>query len=91
MIETYNGYKNHETWAMALWLDNNEFIVDDILPSIFHQNKNNIYLAGEFLKNLIENEDSLVREVLEQDWNAIRQDVGSFWRVEWSELFGGLE
>lgn len=37
---THNGWKNYETWAVALWLDNDEGVHDYWLE-----------LAGEELKN----------------------------------------
>ena len=84
-----NGYKNRETYDMSLWLHNDEYINNELLPSIFRVNNNCIYQAGEYLRKQFENKESFLWELpISKD---IIEDVGSLWRVEWSELFEGLE
>lgn len=77
MTESYNGYKNRETWAMALWFHNDEYLNNEFLPETLAYHKGNKYSAGQALKDWFE----------DGDWEEARRDVGSIWRVEWHEMF----
>jgi hypothetical protein len=33
----YNGYANYETWAVALWLDNDEYTTNEWIPELVRE------------------------------------------------------
>src|SRR5689334_4441180 len=30
----YNGYTNYQTWLVALWIDNDEYLCNDLMPEM---------------------------------------------------------
>jgi len=93
-----NGYKNPETYHLALWLHNDDYLNNELLPSLLSQAEGNKLLAGEMLENCF-NEDadpayqhSFIADVKGKDFYwKVRNEVGSLWRVKWQELFNGTE
>lgn len=97
--ETYNGWTNRETWALNLWLSNDEWLY-----------RTAIERAGEAAQDYsdamerwrLEPTDSGLHERIgrkliefveaelpEWEWNEyalMREDVGSLWRVDLQEL-----
>jgi hypothetical protein len=54
---SYNGYENYQTWAVALWLDNDESTSDLISDIIKHTRSD--YDASDQLKDIIEDMNPL--------------------------------
>ena len=92
--QKYNGWTNRETWALALWIDNdyslqetaNEYARSEIQGHEEGEEINPYYL-GESLKNYIE-EDLLTFENVSQNKNLwiMLTDIGSLYRVNWKEI-----
>ena len=94
MEEEYNGWSNRETWAVNLWLDNDqglyEIARDYAKQEIDGHDKGeeiNPYYLGESLRNYIE-EDLLTFENVSQNKNLwiMLTDIGSLYRVNWREI-----
>ena len=96
MCEEFNGWSNRETWAMALWIDNDyslyttatEYARGEIEGHDQGEEINPYYL-GESLKNYIE-EDLLTFDNVSsnKDLWLMLTDVGSLYRVNWREIAG---
>jgi hypothetical protein len=84
MEQDYNGWKNRETWATALHIDNDEGLLAPILEVVpLHDN----------LTDLADEIEAFIGEVLEWDnvstnRNAFLMltDIGSLYRVDWREI-----
>ena len=57
---SYNGYENYQTWAVALWLDNDESTSDLISDIIKHARSD--YDAANQLKDIIEDMNPLANQ-----------------------------
>lgn len=74
----YNGWKNYETWCVALWIDNEELSYntarsqakyfqsiakkDNNVPEIWTEEQAAKYRLSEWLRDYIENNSPLVDE-----------------------------
>lgn len=86
LTERHNGWTNRETWAVALWIDNDEAwqkATCDLARTM-----TTVQLADAIKEDL----EQLAHNLLEQPdlvTHAARlmlHDVGSMWRVNWLEL-----
>jgi len=88
--ETYNGWTNRETWALHLWLTNEEPWYRMI------QRWGNMYLPedkdeiGVYEADKIKGEvEEWYNDILERGGEGainVAADIGSIWRVDWQEL-----
>ena len=49
----YNGWKNYETWCIALWLGNEQGSESD-MQSLTHDNLESAYDLGKAIKDYVE-------------------------------------
>lgn len=84
-----NGYKNPETYHLALWLHNDEYLNNELLPTLLSRAEGNKLIAGEMLEDCFKQDDhSFIADLKGKDFYwKVRNDVGSLWRVQWQELF----
>ena len=81
---TYNGWTNRETWAVALWLNNDE--------GMYSEARDLVGNAPDNMREQAEAIENLVDEYLDADvmpWEgqkSMRDDIGSLWRVDWYEV-----
>lgn len=87
--ERYNGWTNRETWAVSLYLGNDQGWQEDCLTlarEVAHED-NPAYLAGELVREYV---DELAYSVSEGDASRDTRmailDMGSLWRVDWREV-----
>jgi hypothetical protein len=90
----YNGYSNRETWALELWLSNDEGFYREIREEIIPQLRKRYddedlpYRLADRLKDWVENE---LKEFAEESKSGSQirimfDDIGSLWRIDWQEI-----
>jgi hypothetical protein len=86
--EEYQGWKNRETWAMALWLDNEQGLYNQSREVTREAIKNggNLYDAEKAIKEWIEELEADACEAPQKELCKMFQDIGSLWRIDWSEV-----
>ena len=94
MCEDYNGWKNRETWATALHIDNDQVLQEIALDYARqeidgHDEDENInpYHLGQTFNEWIEH-DLLTLENIKGNeglWLMLT-DIGSLYRVDWREI-----
>jgi hypothetical protein len=83
MCEEYNGWTNRETWAVALWIDNEQRLQAKALE-LAKENQGQRELADAI--------ESWLDGYFDQNWvqaRTMREDIGSLYRVNWWELAEG--
>lgn len=92
MTEEYQGWKNRETWAMALWLDNDQGLYEESrqIVRVAVEERNMLYDGADKLKDWVE---ELAADACEceggkrsEELCNMFQDIGSLWRVDWEEV-----
>lgn len=97
MSENYNGWKNTETWALALNIDSDEGLHDMFTELVRDMDGEPAWMIQDAIKLRVES--LLIRSAYEDEYGdtqpaaltAMAEDVGSLWRVEWSEIRESLE
>jgi hypothetical protein len=98
MCEKYNGWSNRETWAVALHVNNDQGWQESVL-GVVREHKDAAmggdlepWQAGELIRENVEEALAFPSEtVFDPQWFAatmvpIIHDIGSLWRVDWTEL-----
>jgi hypothetical protein len=93
MCEQYNGWTNRETWAVKLWLDNEEGLQEEAL-CLAKNSTEGEYPTRELADSLEDFVTSLLD--MEEVFNAdpatrktlisMSSDIGSLYRVNWWEI-----
>lgn len=98
--DRYNGWTNRETWAVALYINNDEGWQESVLEELRQRDADlrenydgerlNSYGAGELIRENVEqvlwgDHVGDTEHVNEAVMMAI-EDIGSLWRVNWTEL-----
>lgn len=86
MSDEYNGWPNRETWAFNLHWQNDQGFYGWVLESARG------YLAGNPAASdlaigevIVDTVTSELAELSPQLWELLREDVGSFWRIDRAE------
>jgi len=91
MCEEYNGWSNRETWATALWIDNDQWMCELAYEYTKHAlnecDSDPVMCLEESLENWI-TEDLLTLENIagNQELFNMLTDIGSLYRVNWREI-----
>jgi hypothetical protein len=95
MCEEFNGWTNRETWAMNLWLENDEGIYNEMNGLVREEVKGhdegeaiNPYYLGERLQEWVEALFDYENVIHNRDLFLMLTDVGSLYRVNWREIAG---
>jgi hypothetical protein len=89
MCEQYEGWTNRETWACALWINNDQGLYEQVRELAQHAVKD---CDSDPLMCLEESLQNLVVELLEEEpllspeLRSMRNDIGSIWRVNFREV-----
>jgi hypothetical protein len=101
MCETYQGYKNRETWAMCLWLSNDHGLYNGALDEAdsaldravareddrVTSKQGNARLIGTALEEWMQSMvDDAVDGETSTEFLLMLLDVGSLYRVDWDEV-----
>lgn len=99
--DTYNGWTNRETWAVALHINNDQGWQESVLAELREYVSREAVVtpasweAGDIIRENVE--ETLMNieprrgahgvwyAVAEGQWLALN-DIGSLWRVNWTEL-----
>lgn len=82
--ETYNGWTNRETWAVALWVDNDEGLYN-ARRCVGHDAADLQQWIEHELLNFQWWEQEMFGPMPEPICN-MKDDIGSLWRVDWQAL-----
>lgn len=82
--ETYNGWKNRETWATALHINNEQGLQEEVerLVKSAKDKRDLETMLEEYIDSLW---DMMIDEGC-KELKPMFSDIGSMWRVEWREL-----
>ena len=86
--ERYNGWANRETWAVSLYLNNDQTWQEDVLDRVSESGEDDPFRVGEIVREWVE--ETLCAAVAEgfadRDTRMAIMDMGSLWRVDWREV-----
>jgi hypothetical protein len=80
MCEEYNGWTNRETWATSLWLNNEQALQEQVTDQA--REASNLGVFADYIEEMIS-------DLFDENWEglkAMRNDIGSLYRVNWIEL-----
>ena len=88
-MEKYNGFVNRETWAMCLWIANDQYLQEHISIMIEEilidgDNHNAARALCSYMEEL--KADIMNDSDASSDAKNMVLDVGSFWRIDWYEV-----
>lgn len=75
--DKYNGWTNRETWAVHLYITNDEGLYHLLSNQTAHDLKEFFEIEQE---NMIEGHDQT------REMRMVLTDIGSLWRVNWREV-----
>jgi len=98
--ETYNGWSNRETWAWNLLVSNDQYLEEhfvevcvnarraladlNLSPSFWPLTEHRV---GDWLEDAF---NELIDDFQDNDQHeselVLRREIGSFWRINWSEI-----
>lgn len=100
MCQTYQGWTNRETWATALWINNDEglyitvrnfmdYAVNDFTVDMDNYETHRVNSVSADIEELFDNAFQDVDELTAQGLNMLK-DIGSLYRVNWREIAASL-
>ena len=98
--ETYNGWTNRETWAWNLLVSNDQYLQEHFVEVCVNARRAHVttsnpvwplteHRVGDWLEDAF---NEMIHEFQEYDDGGheselvLRREIGSFWRVNWSEI-----
>ena len=97
MSDSYNGWTNSETWALALNINNDEGLSDMFTELVRDMQGEPDYEVEDAIQSRVES--LLIHANYEDEYGdtptaaltAMAEEVGSLWRVDWVEIRKSLE
>ena len=103
MSEDYNGWKNRETWATALHINNDYGLQQEMEEKVAYLIEQHEGEKNEVVSDLAEWLEGWITDLVSLTWwrdelgcemsegaEMMRQDIGSIWRVDWHEIAESL-
>lgn len=100
VTEEYNGWKNRETWATNLWIENDQGLQEEALEmaknAVREDKLNATRILADNLKEWLETllDFRAYREEygaeMSDGLQTMRDDIGSLYRVDWWEIAEGF-
>lgn len=82
---TYNGWTNYETWLVKLWLDNDEYLCNELQPELARQSHGDVNDLAEALREYVTDpENGLIPDIP----NGLASDLlnAALSEVDWREM-----
>lgn len=97
MYTEYNGWKNRETWAVALWISNDCGLyqtVQDMAQSASHPDEQDSPISAttalaDAIEMLFDEAFEDIAEMTQEGLNMLK-DIGSLYRVEWHVIASNI-
>ena len=93
MCQEYNGWTNRETWAVALHINNDEGLYNQVeeLAGEYVTRRDNTSIAHEswLFSQYCDELENFIDNLFDENWEnlkAMRNDIGSLYRVNWREI-----
>jgi hypothetical protein len=82
----YNGWSNRETWCAALWIQNDEGILDSVNQLLKHPD--GVAEMASFIEMLCSSHlyQDEFGSPYPETLSIMSQDIGSLYRVDWIEI-----
>lgn len=88
--EKYQGWTNRETWAAALWLDNDEGLYNQsreiVREAVKREKEYPLTKAEDALKEFLDELKDGCYEEGNKELCKMFKDIGSTWRIDMREL-----
>ena len=97
--ETYNGWSNRETWAWNLLVSNDQYLAEHFVEVCVGERKARCakgleypvvtmkYAVGDWLEEAF---NELIYDFQDNNEHeselVLRREIGSLWRINWSEI-----
>jgi hypothetical protein len=88
--EEFNGWTNRETWALNLWLTNDEGTYNEVVRILKEAHKTDLkqgtktIYKQDALKDFVEKLNEIKQG--SRNLSLMFDNVGSLWRVNWGEI-----
>ena len=97
MSDSYNGWTNRETWALALNINNDEGLYDMFTELVRDMKGEPAWMIQDAIRSRAKS--LFIRAHYEYEYGgdqpdtltAMAEEVGSLWRVDWVEIRESLE
>ena len=97
MCSTYNGWINRETWATALWIDNEQGLYEEVADRVAEiVDTNEIADITTAKREIADYLEEFITELLDIDsifenrvLFTMLTDIGSLYRVKWWDIAEG--